>query len=570
MLAEARSRPEQVVVVFADEKTLYRQPAVAPAYARQGSGGGCQLPAPLSHCSNTKHRLGGLLNAADAWVLFEQGSVLGVEGLRRLLQQARAVTPTSGWSWRGTTGRSAGTRSTLAARTPDSAICYAFVMYSTSSVTLALCGVLAALVSVASAEPPSPVRVDPPEQQRERLIVEISNPSRSPDVNAAVNKLIHLERAGGKPMYRAAEAIADLMIDRAPDGFYGSTKENPGGPWMAYLRWAFEENALSDRTWGEVWAASVRTGLAARPHVVQGDVLPFAAYPNSKLNADRREGKYFVRTLVDWVELEGLRYEVIPEKGHRQGVYYRSDVGAWLQVAGDITAQLTPGPVMLIVSMESRVYEVPPDPYEGERNPADRWFPTMPPPPIPRMIYSSNHQVEAEFIVRPAGSDPELQIVDPTLKAAVEASVRCGVIYLDRDYLSKPFFKVRLQFEHAPVPIAYVAILRDAEGNELAPLPERKHEAAGVADPAETYVWQRRAMWRDAGRLIDPNDPPATLDLILRPDPDEVREQIKPQPAWGEEIVIEDVPVVTEEPPYTDDLDGEARAFTTHGEAGKE
>ena len=107
-------------------------------------------------------------------------------------------------------------------------------------------------------------------------------------------------------------------------------------------------------------------------------------------------------------------------------------------------------------------------------------------------------------------------------------------------------------------------------GNELAPLPEWKREAAGVADPAETYVWRRQAMWRDADRLIDPDDPPATLDLILRPNPDEVREQIKPRPAWGKEIVIENVPVVTEEPPHTHQLDGEARTFTTQGEVVRE
>ena len=93
VLAEARNRPGQVVVLFADEKTFYRQPAVAPAYALQGSGGGCQLLAPLSHRSNTKHRLGGLLNAVDARVLFEQGSVMGIRGLQRLLERARAAYP---------------------------------------------------------------------------------------------------------------------------------------------------------------------------------------------------------------------------------------------------------------------------------------------------------------------------------------------------------------------------------------------------------------------------------------------------------------------------------------------
>ena len=328
-----------------------------------------------------------------------------------------------------------------------------------------LCGALGEPARTASAEPSLHPRLETPQHQRERLIAAISSRAHRVDVADAVNQLIQLEREGDGPTYRAAEAVAEVVAQRASHGFFGSTKEDPGGPWMAYLRWAFEENALSDRAWGKVWTASVTTGLAVRPHVVQGDVLPFAAYARSKINPDRREAKHYVRSLVDWlVELEGVRHEVIPEKGIRQGVYYSGDVGSWLRASGEITARLTPGPATLIVSMESRLYEVPPDPYEGKRHPADRWNPTMPPPPSPRMIYSSSHQVEAEFIVRPAGSDPELQVVDPAHEAAVEASVRCGAIHLDRDGLSKPFLEVRLQFEHAPVPIAYVAILRDDAG----------------------------------------------------------------------------------------------------------
>lgn len=87
----ARQAPRRVVLLYADEKTIYRQPRAALAYHQQGSGGVQQPRAELSRRSNTKHRLGGALDALSGQVVSHAASRMGVEGLVRLLEKVRQV-----------------------------------------------------------------------------------------------------------------------------------------------------------------------------------------------------------------------------------------------------------------------------------------------------------------------------------------------------------------------------------------------------------------------------------------------------------------------------------------------
>lgn len=90
-LQQARANPQQVVLLYGDEKTVYRQPRAGRSYHEQGSGGVHQSLAELSHRSNTKHRLGGAMDAFSGQVVFHAASRMGVDGLCKLLEKVRAT-----------------------------------------------------------------------------------------------------------------------------------------------------------------------------------------------------------------------------------------------------------------------------------------------------------------------------------------------------------------------------------------------------------------------------------------------------------------------------------------------
>ena len=93
VLAEARAGPAGVALLYADEKTVYRQPAAADAWGWRGRGGAAQPRAPLSHRSNTKCRLAGAMDAASGRVVCLCRSRAGVRELCELLKRVRAAYP---------------------------------------------------------------------------------------------------------------------------------------------------------------------------------------------------------------------------------------------------------------------------------------------------------------------------------------------------------------------------------------------------------------------------------------------------------------------------------------------
>lgn len=74
-------------VLFGDEMTFYRHPAIARAYAKQGYRQ--EFRADLGHRSNTKRRLCGALNAATGQVHSIDASKIGVKALCRWLASLR-------------------------------------------------------------------------------------------------------------------------------------------------------------------------------------------------------------------------------------------------------------------------------------------------------------------------------------------------------------------------------------------------------------------------------------------------------------------------------------------------
>lgn len=89
VLLQAWEHPDQVRVLFADEASYYRQPALAPQYAAVG-----QAPlVPLSPRSNTRWRLCAGLDVASGQVLWRGASKLGVTQLCAWLRQVREAFP---------------------------------------------------------------------------------------------------------------------------------------------------------------------------------------------------------------------------------------------------------------------------------------------------------------------------------------------------------------------------------------------------------------------------------------------------------------------------------------------
>lgn len=87
---KALTCPEQVVVLFMDEFTYYRQPSQAPAYHRRGKG---QPRAQQAPRANTRTRVVGTLNGLTGQVIYQQRSKIGKKALVDFYAQVRAAYP---------------------------------------------------------------------------------------------------------------------------------------------------------------------------------------------------------------------------------------------------------------------------------------------------------------------------------------------------------------------------------------------------------------------------------------------------------------------------------------------
>ena len=92
-MAEARARPGGVVLLYADEKTAYRQPAAAAAWGGRGGGGVNQPRAAPSHRSNARLRLAGATDAAGGRVVSLARAKAGVREMCELLKRVREAYP---------------------------------------------------------------------------------------------------------------------------------------------------------------------------------------------------------------------------------------------------------------------------------------------------------------------------------------------------------------------------------------------------------------------------------------------------------------------------------------------
>jgi transposase len=90
---QAQAQPAEHVLVYGDEKTVYRWPPPGQAYEAAGSGGMHQPTAPKGTHSNTKHRWAGLLNAVTGQVLLREGAKAGKDLLVKLLEDLRQAYP---------------------------------------------------------------------------------------------------------------------------------------------------------------------------------------------------------------------------------------------------------------------------------------------------------------------------------------------------------------------------------------------------------------------------------------------------------------------------------------------
>lgn len=86
----AYQKPEEVVVCYGDEHTVYRQPKLGRCYSPQGKGGRGQPTVPAYSGANHKFRIGAALDLFSGQVHFCTGYVVGVQRLVGLLRQLRA------------------------------------------------------------------------------------------------------------------------------------------------------------------------------------------------------------------------------------------------------------------------------------------------------------------------------------------------------------------------------------------------------------------------------------------------------------------------------------------------
>jgi transposase len=87
--ALARQPDSEVVVLYGDEFSLYRQPTLAATYAPQR-----RAPvARRSHRANTRHRISGALDLVTGQVTWLARSVMGVVNLKRFLVKVRVAYP---------------------------------------------------------------------------------------------------------------------------------------------------------------------------------------------------------------------------------------------------------------------------------------------------------------------------------------------------------------------------------------------------------------------------------------------------------------------------------------------
>lgn len=87
---EAVERPGEVVILFQDELTYYRQPSRAPAYHRRGRG---QPRAHQEPGGNTRTRIAAVLNGVTGRVTYVQRSKVGMVALALFYEQIRAAYP---------------------------------------------------------------------------------------------------------------------------------------------------------------------------------------------------------------------------------------------------------------------------------------------------------------------------------------------------------------------------------------------------------------------------------------------------------------------------------------------
>ena len=89
-LAEARTDPERIALLYLDEVTFYRQPSVASAYAAKGTD---QARAQRSHRSNTHSRVLAAMNALSGQVTYVQQNHITVPALRKFYSTLHETYP---------------------------------------------------------------------------------------------------------------------------------------------------------------------------------------------------------------------------------------------------------------------------------------------------------------------------------------------------------------------------------------------------------------------------------------------------------------------------------------------
>lgn len=87
--ALAQAHPTRVTILYGDEVSVYRQPTLAACWGPAGE----EPTAPLSQRSNTRHRVGAVLDAATGQVVTVRGEKVGVARLCELLRAVRAAYP---------------------------------------------------------------------------------------------------------------------------------------------------------------------------------------------------------------------------------------------------------------------------------------------------------------------------------------------------------------------------------------------------------------------------------------------------------------------------------------------
>ena len=294
--------------------------------------------------------------------------------------------------------------------------------------------------------------------------------------------------------------------------------------WGGILEACRATGKLPDDRWASYARNCAGVILQTRAIIGVGDPVPVSL----SLPAPRLGNANFVG-LFDWGEIaidgktaaKPMRQDWASNYGHLGKLDF--NYNGWgasysvPQVDGHATAALPPGPHTLTANIMLLLYEpgkLPPAQKNGERPPAD-----------PKLALDTvDLTMSAPFTLVPKDQVPPLTAIDPALRDKVVAAVKVTGV----ERRGEKSIVIHWTFEDPPARLDFRVYVRPAGGKDVF-----VGQADGQINSSDGYTFGSTGPFGNV----------KTVDLIFRPDVDSLRRSTNPLPAWGEEVVLKDIPI---------------------------